>query len=290
MAVVEGYTDVIAAHQVGLCNVVGTLGTALGEDHFGRCSGWPIEVVLVFDGDEAGQSAADRALEFFLGSELDLRVLTLPANLDPCDFLLKEGADAFRDAGRAGGRSLGLPARPGRGPVRPRLDRRLAPRGRVGPGHHEPRARDPSAWDSKSSRPRSSTRCRIGCAFRSRRSTGCAGSCGARPCRHAAIRGRSAVRTGRVGNRPSRRPRPAGADPPERARPHRPGVDPDRLERAGGDHLADSSRRRLDFAGCSAAGDPPGVLRPSERGAVAQLREPHGPARRSGDPSSGCRV
>ena len=52
--------------------------------------------MLVFDGDEAGQSAADRALEFFLGSELDLRVLSLPANVDPCDFLLKEGADAFR--------------------------------------------------------------------------------------------------------------------------------------------------------------------------------------------------
>jgi DNA primase len=50
----------------------------------------------VFDGDEAGQSAADRALEFFLGSALDLRVLSLPATLDPCDFLLSEGADAFR--------------------------------------------------------------------------------------------------------------------------------------------------------------------------------------------------
>ena len=54
-------------------------------------------MVLVFDGDAAGQSAADRALEFFLGHELDLRVLTLPANLDPCDFLLKEGAEAFRE-------------------------------------------------------------------------------------------------------------------------------------------------------------------------------------------------
>jgi DNA primase len=54
------------------------------------------KVVLVFDGDEAGQSAADRALEFFLASELDLRVLSLPVNLDPCDFILKEGADAFR--------------------------------------------------------------------------------------------------------------------------------------------------------------------------------------------------
>jgi DNA primase len=96
--VVEGYTDVIAAHQVGVQNVVGTLGTALGEDHLRALSriADKAKVVLVFDGDEAGQSAADRALEFFLGSELDLRVLTLPPDLDPCDFLLKEGADAFR--------------------------------------------------------------------------------------------------------------------------------------------------------------------------------------------------
>jgi DNA primase len=54
-------------------------------------------VVLVFDGDSAGQTAADRALEFFLGHELDVRILTLPVNLDPCDFLLKEGADRFRE-------------------------------------------------------------------------------------------------------------------------------------------------------------------------------------------------
>lgn len=96
VAVVEGYTDVIAAHQVGLCNVVGTLGTALGHDHVRGLKRLAELVVLVFDGDAAGQSAADRALEFFLGQELDVRVLGLPANLDPCDFLLKEGADAFR--------------------------------------------------------------------------------------------------------------------------------------------------------------------------------------------------
>jgi len=97
VAVVEGYTDVIAAHQVGLCNVVGTLGTALGEDHVRGLRRLADLVVLVFDGDAAGQSAADRALEFFLGHELDVRVLSLPANLDPCDFLLKEGAEAFRE-------------------------------------------------------------------------------------------------------------------------------------------------------------------------------------------------
>ena len=97
VAVVEGYTDVIAAHQLGLCNVVGTLGTALGEDHVQGLRRLADLVVLVFDGDDAGQTAADRALELFLGHELDVRILSLPANLDPCDFLLKEGADAFRE-------------------------------------------------------------------------------------------------------------------------------------------------------------------------------------------------
>lgn len=96
VVVVEGYTDVIAAHQVGLKNVVGTLGTALGDDHVVALRGLADRVVLVFDGDDAGQSAADRALEFFLGHEVDVRVLTLPSGLDPCDFLLKEGAEPFR--------------------------------------------------------------------------------------------------------------------------------------------------------------------------------------------------
>jgi DNA primase len=96
VAVVEGYTDVIAAHQVGLMNVVGTLGTALGDDHVRALRSLADCAVLVFDGDNAGQSAAERALELFLGHEVDARVLALPAGLDPCDFLLTEGADAFR--------------------------------------------------------------------------------------------------------------------------------------------------------------------------------------------------
>jgi DNA primase len=97
VAVVEGYTDVIAAHQVGLENVVGTLGTAIGEDHLDGLERLADRVVLVFDGDEAGMSAADRSLELFLASKLDLRVLTLPAGLDPCDFLIRRGAGAFRE-------------------------------------------------------------------------------------------------------------------------------------------------------------------------------------------------
>lgn len=96
VAVVEGYTDVIAAHQAGLGNIVGTLGTALGDDHLVALRRLADRVVLIFDGDEAGQKAADRSLELFLGHEVDLRVLSLPGGLDPCDFLLREGADAFR--------------------------------------------------------------------------------------------------------------------------------------------------------------------------------------------------
>jgi DNA primase len=97
VAVVEGYTDVIAAHQVGLCNVVGTLGTALSNDHVQSLKRLVERVVLVFDGDTAGQNAADRALELFLGNDVDVRILSLPTNLDPCDFLLKVGADSFRE-------------------------------------------------------------------------------------------------------------------------------------------------------------------------------------------------
>jgi DNA primase len=95
VAVVEGYTDVIAAHQVGVTNVVGTLGTALGADHVATLRRLTDRVVLVFDGDEPGQKAADRSLELFLSQEVDVRVLTLDAGLDPCDFLTREGAEPF---------------------------------------------------------------------------------------------------------------------------------------------------------------------------------------------------
>ena len=96
VAVVEGYTDVVAAHQAGLANVVGVLGTALGDDHITTLRSLADRVVLVFDGDEAGQKAADRSLELFLGHEIDVRVMTLPDGLDPADFLADRGAGEFR--------------------------------------------------------------------------------------------------------------------------------------------------------------------------------------------------
>jgi DNA primase len=87
--ITEGYTDVIACHQAGICNVVGTLGTALTRDHARLLSRLCDTVVLVFDGDEAGQKAADRGLEVFFHEPVDVKICVLPDEFDP-DELLKE--------------------------------------------------------------------------------------------------------------------------------------------------------------------------------------------------------
>ncbi|MCY2933329.1 MAG: DNA primase [Planctomycetota bacterium] len=96
VVVMEGYTDVIAAHQAGLSNVVGTLGTALGSEHIPVLRQLADKVVLIFDGDEAGQKAAERSLEIFLGQPVDLSLVALPDGMDPCDFLHHHGAEDFR--------------------------------------------------------------------------------------------------------------------------------------------------------------------------------------------------
>ncbi|MCA9295047.1 MAG: DNA primase [Phycisphaerales bacterium] len=85
--VTEGYTDVIACHQNGITNVVGTLGTALTEEHAKILNRIADTVVLLFDGDEAGQRAADRGIEVFFAQTLDVRVCVLPDNQDPDDLL-----------------------------------------------------------------------------------------------------------------------------------------------------------------------------------------------------------
>ncbi len=94
--VVEGYTDCIMAHQHGLTHVVGTLGTAMGESHVAVLKRYADRIILVYDGDDAGQKAADRALGLILIQEIDLRVLSLPDKLDPCEILIERGADEFR--------------------------------------------------------------------------------------------------------------------------------------------------------------------------------------------------
>ena len=65
--VVEGYTDVIALHEAGFANVVATLGTSLTRQHIRLLSHHAkSRIIYLFDGDEAGQRAADRALHRFV--------------------------------------------------------------------------------------------------------------------------------------------------------------------------------------------------------------------------------
>ncbi len=75
--IVEGYMDVIACHQAGITNVVATLGTALTPQSARVLSRLCEKVVLFFDGDDAGQRAADRAVEVFFNSTLEVRIATM---------------------------------------------------------------------------------------------------------------------------------------------------------------------------------------------------------------------
>jgi DNA primase len=95
--VMEGYTDVIVAHQYGFHEAVAVLGTALGESHIRILKRFVDRIVLVLDGDEAGQKRSNEVLELFVAQQVDLRILTLPEGLDPCDFLHKFGAAAFAE-------------------------------------------------------------------------------------------------------------------------------------------------------------------------------------------------
>jgi DNA primase len=94
--VMEGYTDVMMAHQYGVHNAVAVCGTALGTGHIRLLRRFCDEVILILDGDEAGQRRTNEVLELFVAAQMNLRILTLPAGLDPCDYFLQQGADAFQ--------------------------------------------------------------------------------------------------------------------------------------------------------------------------------------------------
>src|SRR5581483_707799 len=96
LVVVEGYLDVVIAHQAGCTNVVAALGVGFTREHASLARRF-VEgrVTLLFDGDAAGRTANGRVLEELLDTDLDLRVASLPEKMDPDDFLLKEGKEAF---------------------------------------------------------------------------------------------------------------------------------------------------------------------------------------------------
>jgi DNA primase len=92
---VEGYFDLISLWSAGITHVVATLGTALTKDQIDLIGRYTTHVVVLFDPDEAGQKALMRSLELFLAGNLSARVLVLPENLDPDDYVRTYGGDSL---------------------------------------------------------------------------------------------------------------------------------------------------------------------------------------------------
>lgn len=96
VVICEGYFDRIAFARAGLGEALATCGTALTPEHGVALRRRTREVVLVFDGDRAGQAATEKGLAVLLPHGLRVRAATIPGGLDPDDYLNKEGADALR--------------------------------------------------------------------------------------------------------------------------------------------------------------------------------------------------
>ena len=87
--IVEGYLDVIAMHQVGIENVVATSGTALTENQIQLLRRFSRNVLVLFDGDEAGVKAALRSIDMLLAEGMQIKLLVLPDGEDPDEFVSK---------------------------------------------------------------------------------------------------------------------------------------------------------------------------------------------------------
>ena len=96
MILVEGYMDAIALHQYGFDCAVASLGTALTEDGANLLSRYTDQVVLIYDGDTAGQNATQRAIPILEKAGLQVKVLQMRDAKDPDEFLKKFGADRFK--------------------------------------------------------------------------------------------------------------------------------------------------------------------------------------------------
>jgi len=91
--IVEGYFDLISLWNAGIGNVVATLGTALTREHLELLRRYTLDVVALFDPDEAGKKALDRSLELFLSMNMHARALILPEGCDPDDYVKKHGKE-----------------------------------------------------------------------------------------------------------------------------------------------------------------------------------------------------
>jgi DNA primase len=93
---VEGFLDLIVPYQFGVRNVVASLGTALTAEQVRLLARFARKVVVNYDGDNAGVQAAKKAIEILLAEDLEVKILVLPDNSDPDEFIRKSGAQEYQ--------------------------------------------------------------------------------------------------------------------------------------------------------------------------------------------------
>lgn len=93
---VEGYTDVISMHQAGIENVVASSGTSLTAEQVKLIKRFTNNIIILYDGDDAGIKAALRGSDMVLEEEMSLKVVLLPTQHDPDSYVKENGADAFQ--------------------------------------------------------------------------------------------------------------------------------------------------------------------------------------------------
>ena len=96
LILVEGNIDVVALHQYGFDNAIASLGTSLTEEQAALMTRYADQVVLIYDGDKAGQNATQRAIPILEKAGLQVKVLQIKDAKDPDEFLRKFGADRFK--------------------------------------------------------------------------------------------------------------------------------------------------------------------------------------------------
>ncbi len=95
--IVEGYFDLIKMHLAGFNNTIAPLGTAITDVHLRILKRWTNKILLVFDSDSAGSTAAYRSLESILAGGFEVKIGVMPSGFDPEDFLDNYGSEALKN-------------------------------------------------------------------------------------------------------------------------------------------------------------------------------------------------
>ena len=97
LILVEGYMDVLVLYQYGFTNTVATLGTSLTKDHGHLLKRYFDQIILCFDGDQAGRKASLRSIRILDDIVKDIKVVNLPKDKDPDDYVRENGKEKFKD-------------------------------------------------------------------------------------------------------------------------------------------------------------------------------------------------